>query len=77
MIPSGTRSINITKFFIHWEDNYIMVTKLLPFERKKRILIENLKKEGILKSKKVEEAIMRVPRELFVPEEYIEYAYFD
>ncbi|MGB9725758.1 MAG: protein-L-isoaspartate(D-aspartate) O-methyltransferase [Fervidicoccaceae archaeon] len=54
-----------------------MVTKLLPFERKKRILIENLKKEGILKSKKVEEAIMRVPRELFVPEEYIEYAYFD
>lgn len=41
------------------------------------MLLEKLKKEGILKSKKLEKAMMKVPRELFVPEEYVDYAYFD
>jgi len=50
---------------------------LSSYSNKKEQLIENLKKEGIIRSEKVEKAFRRVPRELFVPEEYREYAYFD
>jgi len=50
---------------------------LSSYSSKKEQLIENLKKEGIIRSEKVEKAFRKVPRELFVPEEYREYAYFD
>jgi len=50
---------------------------LSSYSSKREQLIENLKKEGIIRSEKVEKAFRRVPRELFVPEEYREYAYFD
>jgi len=50
---------------------------LSSYSSKREQLIENLRKEGIIRSEKVEKAFRRVPRELFVPEEYREYAYFD
>lgn len=45
------------------------------FERKR--LVEQLKREGIIRSKKVEHAMLTVPREFFVPEHYRDYAYVD
>lgn len=43
----------------------------------KEELINNLIREGILKSKKVITAMSKVPRELFTPEELKKYAYLD
>jgi len=43
----------------------------------KLILLKRLKEEGILKTEKVEKALLKVPRELFVPEEYRRYSYYD
>ncbi len=40
-------------------------------------LVERLKMEGIIRSREVERAMLTVPRELFVPEHYREYAYVD
>jgi len=40
-------------------------------------LIENLRKKGYLKSRKVIEAMEKVPREIFVPESQRRYAYED
>lgn len=45
-------------------------------ERKKE-LIEDLKAKGYIRSKKVEEAMLSVPRELFVPDDKIMYTYED
>ncbi len=45
-------------------------------EERKR-LVEMLKREGIIRSKKVERALLNVPRELFVPENYRDLAYAD
>lgn len=44
-------------------------------ERKK--LIEKLKKQGYIKTKKVEQALLKVSRELFVPQNLKNYAYMD
>jgi len=40
-------------------------------------LVENLEREGIIKSEKVKRAFLRVPRYKFVPERYREYAHID
>lgn len=40
-------------------------------------LVRELEKEGIIKSKKVKTAFFRVPRHLFVPEHYRDYAHID
>jgi len=49
----------------------------LGLEERKRELIGQLKAKGYIKSKKVEEAMLNVPRELFVPADKISYAYED
>lgn len=45
--------------------------------RKWMRLVENLEREGIIKSEKVKRAFLRVPRYKFVPERYKEYAHID
>ena len=51
---------------------------ILPIvEEQKKKIIESLKREGYVKSKKVIDAFMRVPRELFVPPNLKDYAYSD
>jgi len=50
---------------------------LRDFYIERKQLVERLKREGIIRSKKVEKAFLTVPRELFVPEHYREYAYMD
>ena len=45
--------------------------------RKWMRLVENLEREGIIKSEKVKRAFLRVPRYKFVPERYKEYAHVD
>ncbi len=47
------------------------------FEDRRRYIIETLASQGIIPSQKVKMAIMRVPREEFVPEGLREHAYFD
>ncbi len=42
-----------------------------------RIMIEKLKREGYLSSKRIENAFLSFPRHLFVPEDYLDYAYVD
>lgn len=46
-------------------------------DREKEDLINQLKKLGVIKSKKVEEAFRRVPREEFLPAHLRNYAYVD
>jgi len=51
---------------------------ILPtFEEQKKKIIKSLKREGYVKSQKVIDAFMRVPRELFVPSKLKDYAYSD
>ncbi|MCA6214656.1 protein-L-isoaspartate(D-aspartate) O-methyltransferase [Thermococcus bergensis] len=45
--------------------------------RKWMKLVENLEREGIIKSEKVKRAFLRVPRYKFVPERYKAYAHVD
>ncbi|WP_087038103.1 protein-L-isoaspartate(D-aspartate) O-methyltransferase [Thermococcus litoralis] len=45
--------------------------------RKWMKLVENLEREGIIKSEKVKRAFLRVPRYKFVPERYKTYAHVD
>ena len=47
------------------------------FENQRRRLVEMLKELGYIKSRKVEQAMLKVPRELFVPPEYRDMAYLD
>jgi len=47
------------------------------FNEDRRRLIDKLVKEGILKSEKVIRAMLTVPREVFVPSNYKDKAYFD
>lgn len=49
----------------------------MNFNEKKKELIEDLKAKGYIKSKKVEEAMLSVPREVFVPKDKIMFAYED
>jgi len=46
-------------------------------EERKRALIEKLMREGYIKRREVAEAMLKVPRELFVPEGLREFAYED
>lgn len=46
-------------------------------ERLRRRLVEKLVREGIIRSEKVKRAMLKVPRELFVPEHLCELAYED
>ncbi len=47
------------------------------FEELRRELVSRLREEGVIRSKLVEEAMLAVPRELFVPPELRSYAYED
>ena len=47
------------------------------YERLRQWLVEKLVREGIIKSERVRKAMLRVPRELFVPDEYKPYSYED
>ena len=46
-------------------------------EERKRRLLESLRREGVIRSERVYKAMLKVPREEFVPEEYRCYAYDD
>ena len=56
---------------------YYLVNILTTIEEQKKKIIASLKKEGYVHSKKVIDAFMRVPRELFVPPKLKDYAYSD
>jgi len=47
------------------------------FEKERKLLVEKLKHEGIIHSSQVEKAMLKVKRELFVPEKYKDSAYVD
>ncbi|MFX1275984.1 MAG: protein-L-isoaspartate(D-aspartate) O-methyltransferase [Promethearchaeota archaeon] len=49
----------------------------MSFEEKRKELIENLKKRGILSKNDVINAMLKVPRHLFVPEKAVSSAYID
>ncbi|MEZ0394026.1 MAG: protein-L-isoaspartate(D-aspartate) O-methyltransferase [Desulfurococcaceae archaeon] len=49
----------------------------LPFEKQRKIVVEELKRLGIIRSEAVERALLSVPRELFVPEDLRKLAYLD
>ncbi len=49
----------------------------MRFEEQRKRLVEELIKEGILRTREVIDAFMKVPREEFVPEMYRELAYRD
>ncbi|BDC35697.1 MAG: protein-L-isoaspartate O-methyltransferase [Candidatus Methanoliparum thermophilum] len=51
--------------------------RILGSEEKRKELIDELKAKGYIISKKVEEAMLSVPRELFIPDNKIMYAYED
>ncbi len=55
----------------------VVKISLRSFEEQRRRLIEQLKREGYIRSPSVEKAMLRVPRELFVPEELRDQAYID
>jgi len=50
---------------------------LIDFEAERRRLVENLKAEGVIRSRKVAEAMLKVPREKFVPARLKNQAYYD
>ena len=50
---------------------------MASFEEQRRRLVEKLIREGYIRSEKVMKAMLRVPRELFVPEELRHLAYED
>jgi len=47
------------------------------YERARRLMVEELKALGYIVSKEVEEAMLAIPREVFVPEDQRPYAYED
>lgn len=47
------------------------------FSEQRKMMVENLIRLGILKSKPVIKAMLKVKRELFMHEEYIRFAYYD
>jgi len=49
----------------------------MDFSLQRRNLVQRLKQEGRIHSKTVEEAFLRIPRELFVPESMRSQAYLD
>jgi protein-L-isoaspartate(D-aspartate) O-methyltransferase len=53
------------------------MTKYQSFEEQRRILVRNLKEEGLIRSQVVEAAFLKVPRERFVWSDEVESAYLD
>lgn len=49
----------------------------MDFEEERKELVENLKERGILSQKKVIDAMLKVPREKFIPEDVQSSAYVD
>lgn len=49
----------------------------MNFKEKRKELVEHLKREGRIKTKTVEKALLETPREFFVPEHLKPYAYID
>lgn len=49
----------------------------MDFGEERRKLVENLKKKGTIKSKKMAEAVLSVPREKFMAERYKKHAYVE
>ena len=49
----------------------------MSFEEKRKNLVENLINKGVLSKKKVIDAMLKVPRHLFIPEKSIPSAYID
>jgi protein-L-isoaspartate(D-aspartate) O-methyltransferase len=47
------------------------------FIKQRREMVNRYKRTGYIKSKRIEEAIMAVPRELFMDSRYRDYAYYD
>lgn len=47
------------------------------FEKERKQMVQRLIKMGILKSKRIIEAMLKVPRENFMPKGYIDYAYYE
>ncbi|NPA96133.1 MAG: protein-L-isoaspartate(D-aspartate) O-methyltransferase [Crenarchaeota archaeon] len=47
------------------------------FEEHRKLLVEMLKREGVIRSKEVEDAMLAVPREVFVPPQLADRAYED
>ena len=56
-------------------EGYTCLRKRYEYERRR--LIENLVLEGVIRSEKVRDAMLNVPREEFVLEEYRKWAYLD
>ncbi len=54
-----------------------MNKKNLGFESRRKWLVESLENQGIIRSPRVKEAMLAVPRHLFVPEKYAYEAYED
>jgi len=53
------------------------VVRAIDFESLRRELVQRLKEEGIVRSRKVEEAMLSIPREAFVPTHLRDRAYED
>ncbi len=49
----------------------------MRYKKERERLVEHLKSTGYVKSEAVAEAMRKVPRHLFLPEEYRDYAYVD
>ncbi len=49
----------------------------LPFERLRKEMVEKLEAEGIIRDSRIKEAVLTVPRHLFVPDRYEDIAYED
>jgi len=53
------------------------MVRSLSFEEQRRILVKNLKEEGLIRSEAVESAFLKVPRERFVWPDQVDNAYLD
>ncbi|RLG46362.1 MAG: hypothetical protein DRO06_04550 [Thermoproteota archaeon] len=49
----------------------------MVLERERELLVRRLEAIGVIKSKRVRRAALRVPREMFVPPKYVRDAYRD
>lgn len=45
------------------------------FKEERREMVERLESDGLLRSPRLRKAMLKVPRELFIPERYADYAY--
>lgn len=47
------------------------------FDKERELLVFNLRRQGYIKTKRVEKAFLKVPREIFLPDSLKNYAYID